>query len=106
MACELGVEPAGALGERREVIVPGSEADARADRREVVEVTPHAFELEQDRAHARELAAGSKAECVLTGKRVRDAVRNCAGSAGALRVCEAVGERMRFRRAFETAVLV
>ncbi len=106
MARELGVEPAGALGERGEVIVSGGEADAGADRREVVEVTPHALELEQDRAHARELGAGSETECVLAGKGVRDAVRDCAGGAGARRVGEPVLERLPFRRALETAVLV
>src|SRR5438876_3867889 len=106
MSCELRVEPAGALGERGELIASGGEADARADRREVVEMAPHAFELEQDRAHARELAAGSKTERVLTREGARDAVRNGAGGAGARRVGDPIGEGVSFGRAFETAVLV
>ena len=106
VTCELGVESARALGERSEVIVSGGKADACADRGEVVEMAPHALELEQDRAHARELGAGSEAERVLTGEGVRNAVRDCAGGARARCVRESVAERLPFRRALEAAVLV
>ena len=70
VAGEAVVEPPGAFGERREEVVAGGEADAGADRGDVVEVVPDAFELEQDRAGARELAVGRESERLLAGVRV------------------------------------
>ena len=59
------VEPARVLAERREALVAGGEADAGADRGDVVEVAPEPLELEQERAGAarpRGRAAG-RASC-------------------------------------------
>ena len=79
MAGQPGVEPAGSLGESRELRVPRRKADAGADRGEVVEVAPQALELEQDRSHKRKLRIGRQAERVLARMRVRDAVRDGTG---------------------------
>ena len=79
------VQPPCALGERGEAGVPGGEADAGADRSDVVQVAPRPLELEQDRAGARELGRRDEAERLLAGVRVGDAVRDGAGGAGARR---------------------
>jgi len=104
VACEPGVEPAGALGERGKVIVAGGEADAGADRGEVVEVAPQALELEQDRAHACELDVRCQTEGVLAGVGVGDTVCDRAGGAGAGCIGQSFVERVSFGCAFEAAV--
>ncbi len=67
------VQPARPLGERGEAVVAGGEADAGADRGDVVEVAPDPLELEQERARARELRRRREPERVLAGVRVGDA---------------------------------
>ena len=101
-----GVQPARALGERCEAVVAGGEADAGADRGDVVQVAPGPLELEQDRADAAELGGGHEPERLLAGARVGDAVRHVAGGAGTRDVGEPFVQRLPFRGALEPAVLV
>ena len=63
----------------------GGESDAGADRRDVVEVVPDAFELEQDRCGRGRARRRGEAERVLARLRVGDAVGDGARGAGPCR---------------------
>ena len=106
MTREAGVQPACALREAEIELRSRGETRAGADRRDVIEVIPHALELEQDRPNARELAARKQAERFLDGLRICDAVRDGAGCACSRDVSGAVLERAAFRCPLEPAVLV
>ena len=84
MAGELRVEPHRALLQRGEGHVPGGEADAGADRGDVVEVVVEALELEQQRAGAAQLRVEGEPDAALAGLGVGDRVGDGAGAAGAL----------------------
>ena len=75
VARERGVQPARALGQRREPAVARGEAAPGADGGDVVQVAPHPLELEQDRPGARELRRRDEPERLLAGVRVGDGVR-------------------------------
>ena len=79
------IEPLRAFLERRVGHRSRREADAGADRRDVVEVVVDALELEQQRPRAAQLIVGVQAERRLAGMRVGDRVRDRAGAACALR---------------------
>ncbi len=68
------VQAPGVVDERGEAARAGRDADAGADRADVVERVPDALELEQDRPGPRELARGLEAERLLARVRVRDGV--------------------------------
>ncbi len=106
MSGQRGVEPARALGECGEGVVAGGQANAGADGGDVVQVAPLPLELEQDRADAAELCRRHQPERMLAGARVGDAVRHCAGGAGAHREGESFVELLAFGGALEAAVLV
>ena len=101
-----GVEPAGLLAERREALVAGGQADAGADGGDVVEVAPEPFQLEQQRARARDLGGGPQPAQALGGVGVGHAVGDGAGAAGARGVGDGVVERHADGGALEAAVLV
>ena len=83
MPGEAVVESAGAFGERGEGLLPGGEADAGADRGDVVEVVLDALEFEQHGPGACEVAVGVEPERGLAGVRVGDAVLATAQAAQA-----------------------
>ena len=106
MAGEFGVEPLGAFLERGEGHRAGGEADARAQRADVVEVVVETLELERERARDAKVAVGPEPERVLDGVRVGDRVGHRARGARTLRVRERVGDRSPFGGALEPAMLV
>ena len=103
---DLRIEPARVLAQRCEALVAGCEADARADRSDVVEVAPEPFELEQERAGACDLIRRPQAEDLLGSVRVGHAIGDRAGAACPRGVVDAVVKRLPGRGSLEAAVLV
>ena len=103
---ELGIQSACSLGERNEAHVPGSESDAGADGRDVVEVVPEPFQLEQDGAGAGDLGGRAEAENLFAGLRVGERVGDSARGAGPSGVGDAFGERLSHGCPLEAAVFV
>ncbi len=106
MAREACVQPARVVDEGGEAARAGGEADAGADRADVVEGVPDALELEQDRPRAGELRGGREAERLLARLRVRNGVRDPAAGARACDDRQAVLERKALGGTLEAAVLV
>ena len=106
MAGQLRVQSACAFGERDEAHVAGCESDAGADSRDVVEVVPEPFELEEDRAGARDVRGRPQPENLLAGVCVGNGVGDRAGGARPRGVRDPFGEGVALGGAFEAAVLV
>ncbi len=107
MAGERRVEPARALGERGEAVVPAAKPTPGADGGDVVEVAPHALELEQDRPCAGERLGRVQARAPPRRRaRRRRRSRRRRPRRRARRSAQPLGERRALGGAFETAVLV
>ena len=106
MARQTLVQSARAFGESGEATRSGREARARAHGRDVVQVAPDPFELEEDRASPSDLTSGVKPANLLDGMGVGDSVRDGAGSACSRDEPGAVVERRALCSSFEAAVLV
>ncbi len=106
MPGEVRVQPARLLDQCEKTLRSGREPNPRADRADVVEMTPEALELEQDRSGSCELRGRLETQCLLACVGVTHRVRHPARAAGPGHCGEPIGQRQALDGPLEPSMLV